>query len=161
MIPQPGSFFTQDALERAGGLDTTFDLAMDIDLWVRLVDAGIEARYVPVELAVFEIHAASKTGYIGRKDFMLEHARALEKSGRRRAAAAAIGRAAAFGEVPEVPAWADAQLVRTARSAELGIERLRRRDPRGIPALLNPQVWLQREVRGRVVAAVRRGLSRA
>jgi hypothetical protein len=92
---------------------------------------------------------------------MLEHARALEKSGRRRAAAAAIGRAAAFGDVPALPAWADVQLVRTARSAELGIERLRRRDLRGVPALLAPHVWLQPEVRGRVVAAMRRGLSRA
>jgi hypothetical protein len=134
---------------------------MDIDLWIRFVDAGIEAHYVPAALAVFEIHAASKTGLVGRTDFMLEHARALEKSGRRRAAAAAIGRAAAFGDVPALPAWADVQLVRTARSAELGIERLRRRDLRGVPALLAPHVWLQPEVRGRVVAAMRRGLSRA
>jgi hypothetical protein len=30
-----------------------------------------------------------------------------------------------------------------------------------VPALLAPHVWLQPEVRGRVVAAMRRGLSRA
>ena len=161
MIPQPGSFFTRGAFERAGGLDPSFDLAMDIDLWIRLVDAGIEAHYVPADLATFEIHAASKTGHVGRTDFILEHARALEKSGRLRAASAAAGRAAAFGELPELPAWADRRLFDTARAAERSIERLRARDPRGALALLSPRIWREREVRARVVAGVRRGLSRS
>jgi hypothetical protein len=134
---------------------------MDIDLWIRLVDSGIEAHYVPAELATFEIHAASKTGHVGRTDFMLEHARALEKSGRRRAASAAIGRAAAFGEVPELPGWADRRLVDTARVAERGIERIRARDPRGALAFLSPRIWREPEVRARVVAGLRRGLSRS
>jgi glycosyltransferase involved in cell wall biosynthesis len=161
MIPQPGSFFTRAALEQAGGLDMSFDLAMDIDLWIRLVDAGVPAHYVPADLAVFEIHSASKTGHVARTDFILEHARALEKSGRRRAASAAIGRATAFGELPELPAWADRKLVDAARVAELGIERLRVRDPRGVLALLSPRVWREREVRARLVAGLRRALSRS
>jgi Glycosyl transferase family 2 len=161
IIPQPGSFFTRGAFERAGGLDESFDLAMDIDLWIRLVDTGVDAHYIPAELATFEIHEGSKTGHVGRTDFMLEHARALEKSGRHRAASAAVGRAAAFGEVPELPAWADHRLVDTARVAERGIERVRARDPRGALALLSPRIWREREVRARVVAGMRRVLSRS
>jgi len=161
MIPQPGSFVSRAALERAGGLDTSFDLAMDIDLWIRLVDTGVHAHYIPEDLAVFEIHGSSKTGSVARTDFILEHARALEKSGRRRAASAAVGRAGAFGPLPEVPAWADRRLVETARAAEHGIEQLRARDPRGAVPLLRPRVWREREVRARVVAGLRRGLSRS
>jgi GT2 family glycosyltransferase len=161
MIPQPGSFFTRTALERVGGLDTSFDLAMDVDLWIRFVDAGVQAHYIPADLAVFEIHPSSKTGHLARTDFILEHARALAKSGRHRAASAAVGRAAAFGELPELPVWADPRLVDTARVVERGIERIRARDPSGALAFLSPRVWREREVRARVVAGLRRGLSRS
>jgi GT2 family glycosyltransferase len=161
MIPQPGSFFSRSVFERAGGLDPTFELAMDVDLWIRLVDAGIEARYVPEVLAVFEIHAGSKTGSVGRPGFLLEHARALEKSGRTRAASAAVGRAVALGTPPsELPAFADPAIVREAARAEAAIERLRERDLRGVRPLLARGTWRTPEVRSRVVAAVRRALRR-
>lgn len=160
MIPQPGTFFSRAALERASGLDLSFELAMDIDLWIRLVDAGVEARYVPEVMAVFEIHAESKTGSVGRRDFFLEHARALAKSGRYRAASAALGRAAAFGDRPDLPEWANPRVVRAAAAAESAIEQLRAHDPRGALRLLDPSVWLEREVRTRLLAALRRGLRR-
>jgi GT2 family glycosyltransferase len=156
MVPQPGSFFTRVALERAGGLDPSFELAMDVDLWVRFVDAGIKPVYVPETLAVFEIHDASKTGSVARTDFMLEHAQALAKSGRTRAASAALGRAGAFGPLPALPEWADAEVVGAATAAEAAIEKLRRREPRGLMELLRPRVWRTPEVRGRIVAALRR-----
>jgi glycosyltransferase involved in cell wall biosynthesis len=161
MIPQPGCFFSRSALERAGGLDPSFELTMDIDLWIRLVDAGIAPRYVPEVMATFEIHPDSKTGSLGHKRFLLEHARALAKSGRVRAASAAVGRAAAIGgplERDELPEWADGEIVRSAQVAEAGIEALRARDPRGALRLLSPQVWVVPESRRRLIASVRRAL---
>ncbi len=160
MIPQPGAFFSREALERAGGVDPTFEFAMDVDLWIRLVDAGVEAHYVPEVMAVFEIHPQSKTGSVGRRGFLLEHARALAKSGRYRAASAALGRAAAFGGPPDLPDWADPRVVRAAAAAEFALEQLRAHDPRGAPRLLQPSIWLEREVRARLLAALRRELRR-
>ena len=61
MVPQPGGFISRYALDRAGGLDATYELAMDVDLWIRLVDSGVRPRYVPEVLATFEIHEGSKT----------------------------------------------------------------------------------------------------
>jgi glycosyltransferase involved in cell wall biosynthesis len=158
MIPQPGSFFSRAALERAGGLDRSFELAMDVDLWIRLVDAGIEGRYVPEVMAVFEIHPGSKTGSVGRRGFLLEHAQALAKSGRYRAASAALGRAAVFGGRLDLPDWADTRVVRAAAIAESAIEQLRARDPRGALRLVRPSVWREREVRTRLIAGLRREL---
>ena len=161
MIPQPGSFFSRPAFDRAGGLDPTFELAMDVDLWIRLVDAGVAARYVPEVLAVFEIHPGSKTGSVGRPGFLLEHALALAKSGRTRAASAAVGRAVALGAPSSrLPAFADPAIVREAARAEDAIERLRERDLRGVRPLLARGTWRTPEVRSRVVAAGRRALRR-
>ena len=42
---------------------------MDVDLWIRLVDAGVKAEYVGEVLAVFEIHGDSKTGALGGAPF--------------------------------------------------------------------------------------------
>ena len=159
MIPQPGSFFSRAALDRAGGLDSSFELTMDIDLWVRLVDAGVTPHYVRAVVATFEIHDDSKTGSLGRRAFMLEHARALAKSGRREAASAAVGRSLAFGASPaDLPDWVEPRIVRRSAAAERAVERLRVRDPRGAWTLLAPGVWRERVVRRRLLASVRRGL---
>jgi len=161
MIPQPGSFFSRAAFERAGGLDTSFELTMDIDLWIRLVDAGVTAVYLARPMAAFEIHPASKTGSLGQDRFQLEHARALAKSGRMRAASAAVGRATALGATSadgDLPPWADQRIVRSARRTEQGIEALRHRRIAGALLLLTPQVLLVRESRRRLLAAVRRSL---
>jgi len=37
-IPQPSTFWRRDLYERVGGLDLTFNLAMDADLWIRFAD---------------------------------------------------------------------------------------------------------------------------
>lgn len=94
-LTQPGVFVARWALDRVGPLDDEINLAMDFDLWLRLVDAGVEAAYIPEPLAVFEIHGQSKTGMIDLSEFYREEAAALLKSGRRLAAAAGLGRAAA------------------------------------------------------------------
>lgn len=37
-IPQPSAFWRRGLYEAAGGLDLSFDLAMDADLWIRFAD---------------------------------------------------------------------------------------------------------------------------
>jgi len=37
-IPQPSAFWRRNLYHKAGGLDTSFDLAMDADLWARFAD---------------------------------------------------------------------------------------------------------------------------
>lgn len=37
-IPQPSSFWKADLYKEVGGLDTSFDLAMDADLWIRFAE---------------------------------------------------------------------------------------------------------------------------
>lgn len=61
-IPGVGTFFSRRALDRVGGeLDIELDLAMDLDLWVRFIDAEIVAAYIPHVLAEFRLHRGSKT----------------------------------------------------------------------------------------------------
>jgi glycosyltransferase involved in cell wall biosynthesis len=160
MIPQPGCFFSRGALDRVGGLDASFDLTMDIDLWIRLVDAGYVSRYVPEVLAVFEIHPGSKTGAVGKKRFHLEHAHALAKSGRIEAASGAVGRAIALGGAgnEDVPVWADEKIVRASYLVEVGIESLRAHDASGARHLLSPGVLRVRESRRRLIASARRAI---
>ena len=39
-IPGMSTFWRREVYERAGGLDPSFDLAMDADLWIRMSDVG-------------------------------------------------------------------------------------------------------------------------
>lgn len=92
VISQPGTFFLASALEQVGGIDEDFHLTMDFELWLRFVEAGISAVYVPTALAAFEVHEESKTGSQGNLAFALEEFRALQKHGQPHAAAMAIDR---------------------------------------------------------------------
>ncbi len=92
VIYQPGTFFTAEALRQVGGIDEEFHLAMDFDLWLRFVHAGIRAVYVPVPLATFEVHEQSKTGSAGSRNFALEELRAQLKHGHPQDGAMAVDR---------------------------------------------------------------------
>jgi len=94
-LAQPGTLVARWALERVGPLDEELDLVMDFDLWLRLIDAGVPALYVPEVLAVFEIHADSKTGSIPARDWALEDAAAMLKRGHTSDGALLLGRIAA------------------------------------------------------------------
>jgi glycosyltransferase involved in cell wall biosynthesis len=95
LFAQPGSLVARWALERVGRLDEELHLAMDFDLWLRLIDAEIPALYVPEILAVFEIHAGSKTGTVAADEWALEDAAAMLKRGHASDGAALLGRVAA------------------------------------------------------------------
>jgi glycosyltransferase involved in cell wall biosynthesis len=59
--PQPAMFFRRAAYERVGGLDRRYDLAMDVDLWLRLARAGEFAWLPDTVLARFRVHPAAKS----------------------------------------------------------------------------------------------------
>lgn len=59
--PQPATFFRADAYRRAGGLDRQYDLAMDVDLWLRLAQQGPIAFLPRTILARYRIHDDAKS----------------------------------------------------------------------------------------------------
>ncbi|MEX2546203.1 MAG: glycosyltransferase family 2 protein [Chloroflexota bacterium] len=92
VLPQPGAFFTVAALEAAGGIDEDFNLTMDFELWLRFVATGVRSRYLPLVLATFFVHPASKTGSQGALAFAQEEALAFQKHGQPHRAAMVIDR---------------------------------------------------------------------
>lgn len=57
---QPGSFYRAWAVQACGGVDPSFHLLMDVDLWTRLTAFG-PAKLVDASLAQFRVHAAAKS----------------------------------------------------------------------------------------------------
>ncbi len=58
---QPATFFRADAYRKVGGLDTNLNLAMDLDLWLKLAKIG---RYVVLPdrvLARYRVHSRAKS----------------------------------------------------------------------------------------------------
>jgi hypothetical protein len=144
---------------------------------LRLLDAVVPATHVPDALAVFEIHGLSKTGSVDLSEFYREEATALLKIGRRLAAAAGLGRAAAAaaltadgrvdsGRLPEAIGrfermaidWglaAESRVVRPAGYAEAARLELQV-TPRGIRHLARPAPWLSRTSRRMILRAAGR-----
>ena len=59
-VPQPAAFFTREAYESVGGIDTRYRYAMDLDLWMRL-GARFNVCCIDPILAAFRLHPESKT----------------------------------------------------------------------------------------------------
>lgn len=57
--PQPGMFWKRKLI--AGGFDEKWPYDFDHDMYVRLLLAGHRCEYLPVPLAAYRLHAASKT----------------------------------------------------------------------------------------------------
>ena len=57
---QPGSFYRRWAIQACGGVDASFHLLMDVDLWIKLLRHGSAVR-IPAELAQFRVHEAAKS----------------------------------------------------------------------------------------------------
>ena len=60
-VPQETLFWRRRVWDRIGGLDTSFQFAIDWDLLLRLQAAGAQIVRVPYFLACFRSHAAQKT----------------------------------------------------------------------------------------------------
>jgi GT2 family glycosyltransferase len=69
LVPQPGSLMRYEAVVRAGGLDETVRLAMDLDLFLRLRKIGSFVA-VPQTLASFRWHDDSAT--VGSEKLSME-----------------------------------------------------------------------------------------
>jgi hypothetical protein len=58
---QPATFIRADAYRAAGGLDGRYDMAMDVDLWLKIAAVGA-VSFLPAEvLARFRVHDDSKS----------------------------------------------------------------------------------------------------
>jgi GT2 family glycosyltransferase len=60
--PQPSVFFRRRLLEEVGYPDEELHYGMDYDLWLRIAKAGHIRRHVPVPVAFYRFHSASKSG---------------------------------------------------------------------------------------------------
>lgn len=60
-LAQPSTFFKASVYRSAGGLDRRFELAMDVDLWMRLAALGPIATLPDVVLSRFRIHPSAKS----------------------------------------------------------------------------------------------------
>jgi hypothetical protein len=58
---QPEVFFRRALWEKAGGFDTSWNLAFDYDFWVRCFQAGARVAHLPIPLARFRRHAGQKS----------------------------------------------------------------------------------------------------
>ncbi len=65
-ITNQSSFFSRNAIEKAGGFDSSLQYAMDFDLYVRLARSGAKFRWVNQYWGGFRIHDASKGSTLHR-----------------------------------------------------------------------------------------------
>ncbi len=63
-VPQETLFWRRSAWEQVGGLDTSFQFALDWDLLVRFRDAGCRIVRLPYFLGLFRVHTSQKTSSI-------------------------------------------------------------------------------------------------
>lgn len=173
VAPQPGSFLSRAALDEVGSLDPSFQFTMDLDLWLRLIDAGIPYAYVKEVLAVFEVHSSSKSGSVSHAAFLVEDARARYKNGRIEDAAFGVGRAIAWkvdeglsrddAEVGSVTETGD--LPGLQRSVEVGfrteraILAVKQKDILAAIPILSPRLWLHAGARSRLLHVFHRTLT--
>lgn len=64
LIPQPGSLWRREAFEAIGGIDDSFDLAFDYDLFLRLIKHS-GAKFIDNSQAAFRWHSESLS--VGRR----------------------------------------------------------------------------------------------
>lgn len=65
---QPALYFRRRVFERLGGLDPKYQLTLDYEYWIRMLQAGIRFKFLDVPLAKATLHEDSKTvGSRGRQ----------------------------------------------------------------------------------------------
>jgi glycosyltransferase involved in cell wall biosynthesis len=60
-VPQPSAFFRRRALDVVGLLDEELHYQMDTEFFLRFGKRGLNVKHLPVPLAMFRLHAQSKT----------------------------------------------------------------------------------------------------
>ena len=123
-IVQPSTLIRRDALDASGGIDEQFHLAMDLDLWLRLVDHGIRRDFTRLVLAKMSYDEASKTGGLPRSAFLREEFLVYLKNGRPGAAHLALAGAAAYDAMSERHIADEALERRVSEAYEWGREHM-------------------------------------
>jgi glycosyltransferase involved in cell wall biosynthesis len=88
-VPQPSAFFRRRALDAVGLLDEELHYQMDTEFFLRFGKKGLNIKHLPTPLAVFRLHAQSKTVSEYHDKVQQANRRILEKM---------LGRAIAEGE---------------------------------------------------------------
>jgi glycosyltransferase involved in cell wall biosynthesis len=78
IIPQPSAFFSRQAFENAGGINSDLHFIMDYELWIRMMLQGVRLHYVPQLLSRFRWYQISKSGSYSTQ-FGYEYLSFLEK----------------------------------------------------------------------------------
>jgi glycosyltransferase involved in cell wall biosynthesis len=60
-ICQPSAFLKRSVFDAVGGIDPTFHMLMDYDLWVRICLRGMKIGHIDADLSLFRVHCKSKT----------------------------------------------------------------------------------------------------
>jgi len=76
-IPQPTVFLRRKIVEKCGYFDETFNLAMDLEYWIRISFSG-NIQYLPEQLAGARIYPAAKSS-VHLTDYLDENLKILEK----------------------------------------------------------------------------------
>jgi GT2 family glycosyltransferase len=79
-VPQETLFWRRRAWDEVGGLDTSFNFAMDWDFLLRLQAAGARIVRVPYFLSCFRAHAAQKTAALMHSSGQNEITRLRERT---------------------------------------------------------------------------------
>ncbi len=83
-VPQETMFWRRRIWDKVGGIDPSYQFAMDWDLLLRFQSAGAQIVRVPYFLACFRVHSAQKTtaqmGSIGQSEIDQLRRRALGRS---------------------------------------------------------------------------------
>lgn len=78
----PTSFFTREIYERVGKIDEQLYYAMDNDLWLKFITAGIKQRRINCMIWAFRMHEGSKTAEFGDHRLDDESHKRLVEEGR-------------------------------------------------------------------------------
>jgi glycosyltransferase involved in cell wall biosynthesis len=60
-VSAPSAFFSADLVQKLGFLNPLYKMSMDLDLWLRMIQAGAKVLYIPKYLGAFRLHETSKT----------------------------------------------------------------------------------------------------
>lgn len=64
IVCHQGTFITKEAYEKHGGYKVHFKFMMDVDLLVRMYEAGVKFKYIPAELAMFRLGGVTDSSFI-------------------------------------------------------------------------------------------------
>ena len=120
LIPQETCFWRRRVWERAGGIDPSFQFAMDWDLFLRFQGAGARFHRLHGFLGCFRVHEEQKTSSVYETVGAREVARLQERE---------LGRTAARGEVDRAVRAATRRSVWRLRLSSFRLGRGRRIEP--------------------------------